>query len=208
MQDHHARQSCGASNNAWLCSMSQSQLFVVAFMLKYQSSLLFWTGTEILGKSVRLLFCTLGVCIFYAFGYMLLPLFAYFIRDWRMLLLALTLPGLLFIPLWWWVQWKQKTLEVLSMGFKEPDVSQALALKLRSGQKSCHCILCCSQFFRLKSAALWVISVWFMCEEVSLHFPWGFWKVKWLYMEKEEGGEKGKRKKNQNKNPPSSFCTK
>lgn len=117
MQDHHARQSCGASNNAWLCSMSQSPLFVVAFMLKYQSSLLFWTGTEILGKSVRLLFCTLGVCIFYAFGYMLLPLFAYFIRDWRMLLLALTLPGLLFIPLWWWVQWKQKTLEVLSMGF-------------------------------------------------------------------------------------------
>lgn len=117
MQDHHARQSCGASNNAWLCSMSQSLLFVVAFMLKYQSSLLFWTGTEILGKSVRLLFCTLGVCIFYAFGYMLLPLFAYFIRDWRMLLLALTLPGLLFIPLWWWVQWKQKTLEVLSMGF-------------------------------------------------------------------------------------------
>ncbi|OWK60355.1 Solute carrier family 22 member 5 [Lonchura striata] len=58
-------------------------------------------GTEILGKSVRVLFCTLGVCIFYAFGYMLLPLFAFFIRDWRMLLLALTLPGLLCIPLWW-----------------------------------------------------------------------------------------------------------
>lgn len=48
-----------------------------------------------------MLFCTLGVCIFYAFGYMLLPLFAYFIRDWRMLLLALTVPGLFCIPLWW-----------------------------------------------------------------------------------------------------------
>uniref|UniRef100_A0A8C3EDX6 Uncharacterized protein n=1 Tax=Corvus moneduloides TaxID=1196302 RepID=A0A8C3EDX6_CORMO len=58
-------------------------------------------GTEILGKSIRVLFCTLGVCIFYSFGYMLLPLFAFFIRDWRMLLLALTLPGLLCIPLWW-----------------------------------------------------------------------------------------------------------
>ncbi|NXU61814.1 S22A5 protein, partial [Horornis vulcanius] len=74
-----------------LVGMGQISNYVAAFVL----------GTEILGKSVRLLFCTLGVCIFYAFGYMLLPLFAFFIRDWRMLLLALTLPGLLFIPLWW-----------------------------------------------------------------------------------------------------------
>ncbi|KAM9373379.1 organic cation/carnitine transporter 2-like isoform 2-T2 [Phaethornis superciliosus] len=74
-----------------LVGMGQISNYVAAFVL----------GTEILGKSVRVLFCTLGVCIFYALGYMLLPLFAYFIRDWRMLLLALTLPGLLFIPLWW-----------------------------------------------------------------------------------------------------------
>uniref|UniRef100_A0A674GXU3 Major facilitator superfamily (MFS) profile domain-containing protein n=2 Tax=Taeniopygia guttata TaxID=59729 RepID=A0A674GXU3_TAEGU len=74
-----------------LVGMGQISNYVAAFVL----------GTEILGKSVRVLFCTLGVCIFYAFGYMLLPLFAFFIRDWRMLLLALTLPGLLCIPLWW-----------------------------------------------------------------------------------------------------------
>ncbi|XP_025973960.2 organic cation/carnitine transporter 2-like [Dromaius novaehollandiae] len=74
-----------------LVGMGQISNYVAAFVL----------GTEILGKSVRILFCTLGVCIFYAFGYMLLPLFAYFLRDWRTLLLALTLPGLLCIPLWW-----------------------------------------------------------------------------------------------------------
>ncbi|XP_038184320.1 solute carrier family 22 member 4 isoform X2 [Arvicola amphibius] len=34
---------------------------------------------------------------------MVLPLFAYFIRDWRMLLLALTLPGVLCVPLWWFI---------------------------------------------------------------------------------------------------------
>ncbi|KAJ8416547.1 hypothetical protein AAFF_G00358350 [Aldrovandia affinis] len=37
----------------------------------------------------------------YAIGYLLLPVFAYFIRDWRMLLVALSLPGFLYIPLWW-----------------------------------------------------------------------------------------------------------
>ncbi|XP_050818662.1 solute carrier family 22 member 5-like [Gopherus flavomarginatus] len=74
-----------------IVGMGQISNYVAAFVL----------GTEILGKTVRIIFCTLGVCIFYAVGYMLLPLFAYFIRDWRMLLLALTLPGLLCIPLWW-----------------------------------------------------------------------------------------------------------
>ncbi|XP_067423333.1 organic cation/carnitine transporter 2-like [Emydura macquarii macquarii] len=74
-----------------IVGMGQISNYVAAFVL----------GTEILGKSVRIIFCTLGVCIFYAIGYMLLPLIAYFIRDWRMLLLALTLPGLLCIPLWW-----------------------------------------------------------------------------------------------------------
>ncbi|XP_069508617.1 organic cation/carnitine transporter 2-like isoform X2 [Ambystoma mexicanum] len=74
-----------------IVGMGQISNYVAAFIL----------GAEILGKSVRIIYSTLGVCIFYAIGYMLLPLFAYFIRDWRMLLLALTAPGLLCIPLWW-----------------------------------------------------------------------------------------------------------
>ncbi|XP_078509242.1 organic cation/carnitine transporter 2-like [Lissotriton helveticus] len=74
-----------------IVGMGQISNYVAAFIL----------GAEILGKSVRIIFSTLGVCLFYALGYMLLPLFAFFIRDWRMLLLALTAPGLLCIPLWW-----------------------------------------------------------------------------------------------------------
>ncbi|XP_032995949.1 solute carrier family 22 member 5 [Lacerta agilis] len=76
-----------------IVGIGQISNYVAAFVL----------GTEILGKSVRIIYCTLGVCIFYAFGYMLLPLCAYFIRDWRMLLVALTVPGVLYVPLWWFI---------------------------------------------------------------------------------------------------------
>nr|XP_048293630.1 solute carrier family 22 member 4 isoform X1 [Myodes glareolus] len=76
-----------------IVGMGQISNYVVAFIL----------GTEILSKSVRIIFSTLGVCTFFAIGYMVLPLFAYFIRDWRMLLLALTLPGVLCVPLWWFI---------------------------------------------------------------------------------------------------------
>ncbi|XP_075065946.1 organic cation/carnitine transporter 2-like [Mixophyes fleayi] len=74
-----------------IVGMGQISNYVAAFIL----------GSEILGKSARIIFSTLGICIFFAIGYMILPLFAYFIRDWRTLLMALTVPGLLCIPLWW-----------------------------------------------------------------------------------------------------------
>ncbi|XP_070773142.1 organic cation/carnitine transporter 2-like [Enoplosus armatus] len=65
----------------------------------YQSA--FVLGTEILTGNVRVLFSSMGVCLSFAFGYMMLPLFAYFLRDWKSLLLALSVPGLLYLPLWW-----------------------------------------------------------------------------------------------------------
>nr|XP_006007287.1 PREDICTED: solute carrier family 22 member 5 [Latimeria chalumnae] len=74
----------------FVVGLGQISNYVAAFVL----------GAEILGKSVRVIYCTIGVCIFYALGYMLLPIFAYFIRGWKMLQLALSLPGLLYIPLW------------------------------------------------------------------------------------------------------------
>ncbi|XP_003464581.1 organic cation/carnitine transporter 2 isoform X1 [Cavia porcellus] len=102
-----------------LVGMGQISNYVAAFVL----------GTEILGKSVRIIFATLGVCIFFAFGFMLLPLLAYFIRDWRMLLLALTLPGVLCAALWWFIPESPRWL--ISQGrFEEAEVIIRKAAKM------------------------------------------------------------------------------
>ncbi|XP_045406698.1 solute carrier family 22 member 4 [Lemur catta] len=93
-----------------IVGVGQISNYVVAFIL----------GTEILGKSVRIVFSTLGVCTFFAVGYMVLPLFAYFIRDWRMLLLALTVPGLLCVPLWWFIPESPRWL-ISQRRFKEAE---------------------------------------------------------------------------------------
>ncbi|XP_023285145.1 solute carrier family 22 member 5-like isoform X2 [Seriola lalandi dorsalis] len=77
----------------FISGLGQISNYVSAFVL----------GTEILTGNVRVLFSSMGVCLAFAFGYMMLPLFAYFLRDWRSLLLALSVPGLLYLPLWWFV---------------------------------------------------------------------------------------------------------
>ncbi|XP_076147936.1 solute carrier family 22 member 4-like [Alosa pseudoharengus] len=90
-----------AASNSWemfcvfyfIVGMGQIANYCSAFIL----------GCELLSKSPRISFATLGVSLAYAFGYSILPLFAYFIRDWRMLLLALSAPGFLYIPMWWFV---------------------------------------------------------------------------------------------------------
>ncbi|GAA6230520.1 solute carrier family 22 member 5-like [Lates japonicus] len=77
----------------FVVGVGQISNYVAAFVL----------GAEIFGPSVRTIFSTAGVSLFFGAGYMLLPLFAFFIRDWRMLLLALTLLGFLCVPVWWYV---------------------------------------------------------------------------------------------------------
>ncbi|XP_048851376.1 solute carrier family 22 member 4-like [Brienomyrus brachyistius] len=77
----------------FIVGMGQISNYVAAFVL----------GTEILSQSVRIIYSTMGVCIFFAIGYMVLPPVAFFIRDWRTLLLVLTLPGFLYVPLWWFI---------------------------------------------------------------------------------------------------------
>ncbi|KAL1252333.1 hypothetical protein QQF64_017026, partial [Cirrhinus molitorella] len=77
----------------FIVGMGQISNYVSGFVL----------GMEILRASIRDIFSTIGVCLFFSIGYMLLPLAAYFLRDWRMLLLALTIPGFFYIPLWWFI---------------------------------------------------------------------------------------------------------
>ncbi|XP_075342795.1 organic cation/carnitine transporter 2-like isoform X1 [Odontesthes bonariensis] len=58
-------------------------------------------GAEVLTGNMRVLYSSLGTNLGFAIGYMILPLFAYFLRDWKSLLLALSVPCLTYIPLWW-----------------------------------------------------------------------------------------------------------
>ncbi|XP_072120596.1 organic cation/carnitine transporter 2-like [Mobula birostris] len=67
--------------------------FVAAFVL----------GSELLEKSIRITYSTLGVSICFSVGYMILPFVAYFIREWKTLILTLALSCLLYIPLWWFI---------------------------------------------------------------------------------------------------------
>ncbi|XP_032431458.1 solute carrier family 22 member 5-like isoform X2 [Xiphophorus hellerii] len=57
--------------------------------------LLFFNGLGQISNFVAAL--VLGFSV----GYILLPVVAYFLRDWKSLLMALSLPCLAYIPLWW-----------------------------------------------------------------------------------------------------------
>lgn len=72
---------------------SQISLYISAFVL----------GTEVLSKTMRVIFATLGAFLFYCIGYMTLPWIAYSIREWRTLLAVLSMTSVVNIPLWWFI---------------------------------------------------------------------------------------------------------
>ncbi|XP_061694319.1 organic cation/carnitine transporter 2-like isoform X2 [Syngnathoides biaculeatus] len=87
-----------ATSVNWLMFCTFNCLRGVGHSSTYMASLVL--GSEMLCESARLRFSTLGLTLTFSIGYALLPLFAYFIRGWRLLLVASAVPGLLYIATW------------------------------------------------------------------------------------------------------------
>ncbi|XP_020489728.2 organic cation/carnitine transporter 2-like [Labrus bergylta] len=88
-----------ATSVSWVMFCILNCLRGLSQISNYVTSLVL--GCEMLGQSARVRFTLLGHSVGFGLGYALLPLVAYFIRGWRMLLVASAIPSFLFIPSWW-----------------------------------------------------------------------------------------------------------
>ncbi|XP_072524318.1 solute carrier family 22 member 4-like isoform X2 [Salminus brasiliensis] len=103
----------------FITGIGQISNYMAAFVL----------GCELLGKNLRVVYSVLGTCVFYALGYALLPLCAYLVRSWRLLLTILSLPGLLYIPLWWFIPESPRWLLAKGRVQEAEDIIRAAAKK-------------------------------------------------------------------------------
>lgn len=69
-----------------------SGVFLVAYVI----------AMEMVGPEKRLFAGVVCQC-FFTTGYILTAFFAYFVKDWQMLQIAISLPGLLFLCYWWFI---------------------------------------------------------------------------------------------------------
>jgi len=60
--------------------------------------------------------------MFFSTGYMLMGAFAFFIHDWRLLQVALTIPGVIFLLYWWFIP--ESTRWLLANNRKEEAIAQ------------------------------------------------------------------------------------
>lgn len=62
---------------------------------------LYLPALEMVGPKKRLI-AGVGVQLFFTIGYILTAGFAYYITNWRMLQVALTVPSIAFLLYWWY----------------------------------------------------------------------------------------------------------
>jgi len=88
-----------------------SGVFLVAYCL----------SLEMVGKESRMV-AGVVFMMFFSTGYMLMGAFAFFIHDWRMLQVALTIPGVVFLLYWWFIP--ESTRWLLANNRKEEAIAQ------------------------------------------------------------------------------------
>lgn len=98
-----------------------SGMFVIAYVL----------SIEMVGPKIRL-YASEIIMTFFSLGYVSTAAFAYFIHDWRMLQIAISLPGILFLSYWWlvpesirWLLAENRNTEALVIIDKAVEVNSA-----------------------------------------------------------------------------------